>query len=119
MYINYSKFNKISWGTISDKYQRFPWYRTYKDAKQRCLDKNHKNYKYYGKKGVKFFITLQEIKALWFRDKAYKMKVPSIDRIDTYGNYVLENCRFIELSENCKRPKRKDSLIPAPTFVGL
>ena len=107
MFNDYSIFNKISWATISDKYQRFPWYRTFRDAKQRCLNIKHPDYKSYGARGIKFFITLSDVKKLWFRDKGYLLKVPSIDRIDIYGNYTFNNCRFIELSENCKRPHRK------------
>ncbi len=40
---------------------------------------------------------------LWIRDKAGKMKRPSIDRINSGGNYTLNNCRFIELSANIHR----------------
>ena len=32
------------------------------------------------------------------------MKRPSIDRIDSKGHYTLENCRYMELRDNVKRP---------------
>jgi uncharacterized Fe-S radical SAM superfamily protein PflX len=56
----------------------------------------------YGKRGIRCFITLKELEYLWGRDKAYLLKKPSIDRIDNTGDYTIENCRYIEHSENAK-----------------
>lgn len=81
-----------------------PWLRSYYSLKQRCNDKNHNRYKYYGERGIKSLITKDEIKSLWFRDEAWKLKRPSIDRKDNDGNYEYSNCRFIELSKNCSKP---------------
>lgn len=50
-------------------------------------------------------MTKDEVKTLWFRDKAHKLNLPSIDRIDPNGHYVFGNCRFIELSENVRRAR--------------
>lgn len=50
-------------------------------------------------------MTVEDFKYLWFRDKAFEMKTPSIDRIDTKGDYIIENCRFIEFEINNNRQK--------------
>ena len=74
--------------------------------KSRCNNKNNPDYRFYGARGVKCKITASEILGLWNRDKAHLLDKPSIDRIDTCGNYEFSNCRFIELRENASRPRR-------------
>jgi hypothetical protein len=73
----------------------------------RCTNSKNQAYKYYGGRGIKCFISEEELKELWFRDKAYLMIKPSIDREDNNDNYTYDNCRFIELKENCSKDKRK------------
>ena len=86
-----------------DRRKLYPEKEILKDIKKRCNNKNRKDYKYYGGKGIKCLITKEELKKLWFRDKAYLMKKPSIDRKDSNGNYEYSNCRFIEMTENIRR----------------
>jgi len=75
-----------------------PWNKTYLSISNRCSFYGSTYYK----KGIKNLITREELKSLWFRDKAYLMEKPSIDRIDSNKHYTLENCRYIEYAENIK-----------------
>ena len=84
-----------------------PWVSIYYSAKYRCDNKNNKAYKWYGGRGIKFLLTVDKVKQLWFRDKAYKMMQHSIDRKENNGDYVFENCRFIELAVNTAKDKIK------------
>lgn len=77
-------------------------------ARSRCEHGLYKNY------GVKFELTEKDVKFLWDRDDAMSMKKPSIDRIDTCGNYTLSNCRFIECSLNKRLPRRKSTTSSNP-----
>lgn len=86
----------------------YPWIYLYQDIKRRCENKNRKDYSRYGGKNIKCLITKDEIEELWFRDKAYLMKKPSIDRKKSNKDYIFDNCQFIELSEN----SRKDNIKP-------
>lgn len=80
-------------------YRNHPWAKHMARMRERC--NCHPNYN--GKKYIrKVYITMKELKDIWFRDKAYLLKRPSIDRIDNDGNYTVENCRFIEHRENCR-----------------
>lgn len=79
-------------------------YNVYKMIKERCYNKNRKDYKYYGYKGIKMctewndnFETFYE----WAILNGYK-KGMSIDRINSNGDYEPTNCRIIKLSENCR-----------------
>jgi len=91
-------------------YKKFPWKRTFKGIKDRCNNSNDMHYSNYGGRGIKCLITSDELKQLWFRDKAYLMDRPSIDRIDNDGNYECSNCRYIELSTNCVKDRKKTVL---------
>jgi hypothetical protein len=84
-------------------YQRkYPWKRTFAYITQRCNNPKASCYSYYGGKGVLCLITEEEIKFLWFRDRAYEMKRPSIHRINNKSNYCLYNCQFLEWEEHVK-----------------
>ncbi len=81
------------------------WRKHYTTAEQRCNNSKNDSYKSYGKKGIEMSMVSNDFKYLWFRDKAYLMEKPSIDRKNNKGNYTLENCRFIELTKNIKRKR--------------
>jgi hypothetical protein len=85
----------------------YPWKATLHGINQRCNNPKNLRYKDYGGRGIKCLITEEELKELWFRDKAYEMKKPSINRKDNDGNYTFKNCEYIELGFNsAERNKR-------------
>ena len=95
---------------MGEFWSKKPWYMSYIDAKRRCVNKERVHYKSYGKKGIKFLLTKEEYDKLWFRDKAYNMKQPTIDREDNDGHYEYSNCRFIEMEENRKEEAIRRSI---------
>lgn len=89
-------------------YKKMSWKSILHSIKQRCNNSNNKAYKWYGGRGIKCRITEEEIKKLMIRDNYWSLKRPSIDRINTNGDYTYDNCRFIEMSLNIgKRNKEK------------
>lgn len=90
--------------------KRFPWKIVFQNINSRCNNSNNPNFKYYGGRGIKCLITEEELKELWFRDKAYEMKKPSIDRIDNDENYCYNNCQFIEQSKNSEKRNQEHSI---------
>ena len=73
----------------------------------RCENGKSKVFKKYGGRGIENHLSYGDLVFLWNRDSASKMKIPSIDRINNDGDYILSNCRFIEHAENAARNKRK------------
>ena len=88
--------------TLDCPRKKQPYLQTYKNIVNRCLNPKHRSFKFYGGRGIAAEISVNDLKILWFRDKAYLMKEPSIDRIDRNGHYTFANCRYIEMSENLR-----------------
>lgn len=81
--------------------------------KRRCNNPNDKNYKYYGGRGIKLNITLEQFKELWIskiEELGYSLysydnlaKVfddYQVDRIGSNGNYELGNIQLIKAMPN-------------------
>jgi hypothetical protein len=100
----YNDKNRIKLAFQQRNYiKRNPWMTSYTSAKQRCTNPKNEKYHRYGGRDIKFLLTIDEIKHLWFRDKAYNLKKASIDREDNDGDYILQNCHFIEHSINSQK----------------
>ena len=75
----WNKDNEEKVNSLKKEYhEKFPWLRRLAQIKQRCNNTNNSHYKDYGLRGIKCLITEEELKFLWYRDKAYNMKSPSI-----------------------------------------
>lgn len=77
-----------------------PWYRNYRAARKRCYPSAK-----YGRRGIKFLMTISDFEFLWKRDKAHLMKRPTINRIISHSHYTLKNCEFMEFDLNVKQEK--------------
>jgi len=87
-----------------------PWVLYNKWAKYRCTNKNSPNYHRYGGRGIKFKLSIDDVKKLWLRDEAYNLDIPVLDRRNNNGNYCYSNCQFIERNLNSKKEHIKHRL---------
>ena len=87
-------------------------YNIYKAMISRCYNKNNKDYKNYGGRGIAIYNEwLNDFLEFydWTMANGYKEGL-TIDRINVNGNYEPNNCRWITTSQNSKF-KRTTKLI--------
>lgn len=85
-------------------------YTTWAGMKNRCLNKNGKNYKHYGGRGITFCERWKEFKN--FHDDMFPSfkEGLQLDRIDNNNGYSPENCRWVTSKEN-RRNVRNNRII--------
>ncbi|TET87233.1 MAG: hypothetical protein E3J96_05900 [Sulfurovum sp.] len=83
-------------------------YDVWREMKQRCFNKNHKSYKYYGAKNIKVcdeWINDYTSFENWALQNGYKNTL-TIDRIANDGDYELSNCQWITQREQILKQDR-------------
>ena len=84
-------------------------YASWKGIKERCLNKNCKDYKNYGGRGITIcpeWLTFEN----FYNDMGKRPIGLSIDRINNNGNYCKENCHWATIEEQANN-KRTNHLI--------
>ncbi len=77
------------------KITKHPLYKTWENIKQRCINKNNRDYPYYGGRGIDLYKHWHNSKVFceWGVNNGYKQGL-SLDRIDNDKGYNPDNCRF-------------------------
>lgn len=84
-------------------------YKVYYNMRNRCLNQNSSDYKYYGGRGISICSEWSDSYAVfkeWAYKNGYDENAPkgkcTIDRIDVNGNYEPSNCRWVSMSVQSK-----------------
>lgn len=85
-------------------------YRTWSNIKNRCRNKNHRNYKDYGGRGVdicdEWFNSFEQ----FYKDVGDIPEGMSLDRIDNNKGYSKSNCRWATKAEQSKNRRNTINL---------
>lgn len=74
-------------------------YKCWQNMKNRCDNPKNKSYKNYGGIGVSYDSAWKSFDSFWQdMGEGYKEDL-ELDRVDVYGNYSKENCRWVSESE--------------------
>jgi hypothetical protein len=93
-------------------------YKILENIKTRVSNKNHKDYKYYGAKGIALCKEWNDFKQFydWSIKNGYKEDL-QIDRIDNEGNYEPNNCRWTTASANNQNKRKQEN--KTSKYVGV
>lgn len=81
----------------------------YNGMRHRCLNKNAKDYKLYGGRGIKIceeWLNDFEKFYQWSMENGYDNRL-TIDRIDSNGNYSPDNCRWTTWDIQCRNKRQR------------
>ncbi len=85
-----------------------PEHRSWKSMKGRCLNKKNPSYDWYGAKGITICNSWLMFEN-FFSDMGHRPENTSLDRIDSYGNYEPNNCRWTTKTQQARNriPQKK------------
>ena len=78
------------------------------------MNKANPGYNRYGGRGIRFLLSKEDMAQLWYRDNAANLLEPSLGRIDSNGDYSINNCRFLEVSDASRRRSFKHGYASSP-----
>jgi hypothetical protein len=102
-----NKLSKIGKSKKTHGMSRTRFYKIWKGMRVRCYNKNAKEYRNYGGRGIticKEWNNFENFKRDMFVSYRYPL---TIERIDNNGNYCKDNCKWITILEQSKNKRMK------------
>jgi len=103
--ISYTKESKRGASNPAYKHgmEHTPLCNSYRNMLARCYNKNRKDYKFYGARGIKVCAEWRNSSVKFFNwafAHGWTLGL-TLDRIDVNGDYAPDNCRWVDLKTQC------------------
>lgn len=122
----YGDINKLVKSPNGNR-KKHPLYQVWMAMDRRCNNKNCREYKYYGGRGIKvcdrwhgafgFDHFLEDMGERPDETMVGKRKKWTLDRIDNNGDYCPKNCRWVTMKDQCKN-RREENMIWRKKKIG-
>ena len=89
-------------------YSGTPTYQSWANMVRRCTDKNAKDYRYYGGRGIKVCIRWLKFEN-FLKDMGEKPEGMTIERVHNDRDYKPSNCKWATMSEQNRNKRKKGS----------
>lgn len=108
-------------GNLKDKHHLYGTKenKAWNQMKQRCLNPNNPDYKYYGGRGVEVCDRWKESFKNFLEDMGNSPTGTSLDRVDVNGNYEPSNCKWSTSSEQAINRRIKETNTSGVTGVSF
>ena len=107
-----SVLNQLHNGSLSVRgLSRSKIYVAWCNMKQRCLNENNRQYKYYGGRGIKVCDEWLEFEQFycWAMVNGYNDTL-TLDRVNVDGNYEPKNCRWVDMKTQQNNTRRNHQI---------